>query len=287
MPGRQSVEPLLYLMDGQVNALAALIYAVSTRNTHGNEFGIPEYVLLGLLGNAKALISRQHDGAMRVAASLRCAISGWAIVSALVTVCPSWCIRNAAQIFGMWSITLRSRPRGSLCAGSKTKIPLLACVNAALVGLCHFVKLNQNTIRESPGLAKCAAALFSIVVLALDGDLSSTENHDAPGFNQLTRLHSTLFDTASYISMDMLMPEVNAYVLNLAISYFARGSRSKDKTTLLSRGGLLSCVDDALEDATGIEGTLGGGLRRCGAGISNTQQVEFSSFRPLCSWRWE
>ena len=134
--------------------------------------------------------------------------------------------------FGMWSITLRARPRGSLCAGSKSKIPLLACVNAALVGLCNFVKVNQNTIRESPGVAKCAAALFSNVVLAFDGDAAACDR-DAPGYSQLTRIHSTLFDIASFISIDLLMPEVNAFVANLAIAYFARGIEAKKDNAAL------------------------------------------------------
>ena len=189
-----------------------------------------------LVGYAKALVARQHDGAVKDHASARCVSGGWALIGALVTQGPRWTLYHLGQLMRAWDVSFSSVAG---CRG-EASLTTLACVTSAAVALVTFSRCNADIISGMPKAAH-AVAVFLRRITAVSQQLkakSATER------SLCVRLQSCVVELASLMPAKVLASDdwLMTCLLRLARVFIC----GKNSTTLLSEGGLLDGEEDVL-----------------------------------------
>jgi hypothetical protein len=93
-----------FRLQGQAAALSAILcVGLSSRD------GFPEQEIGVALAVARALVARQHDSTLDRETNLVCTRSGWNVVSALVSLGPSYCGVHLLELLPMWKMAMKIR----------------------------------------------------------------------------------------------------------------------------------------------------------------------------------
>ncbi|GBG26454.1 HEAT repeat-containing protein 5B [Hondaea fermentalgiana] len=238
----------------------------STALLSGDLKGIPENTSMALLGHAKSMIARQHDGSTRPTATARIASCGWDLVASLVTLGSAWCDDNLSQLFQAWQSSVEaSIPALQKVAQAKTPRYLasdsvteasLTCLRAALQAMVGFIRCNQPLLRDMPAVARAVTVLTEQVVQA-----SRRSVRDLPFPDTFMGIHAALFDICAWLPRAELRCFKESLVIplqSLSMAYFlGPAGRPEGAATstalsslLSSRSGLLKANDDVLETAS-------------------------------------
>jgi len=220
---------------------------------------LPLNTSVALLGHAKSMAARQHEGVMRPEATARLVSSGWHLIGSLVTLGDDWCRENLPQLFQAWQSCIEAsipsletilleRDAQRLQNDAKVEC-VIRCLKAAMQALYAFVRCNRSLLIDTPASAQG-------VILILEEIVQHVVRHPStlPHSHLFKGLHSCLMEICCWMPRSFLLENKVSIVQPLhvlAVSYLTNaGAKSSEHialTSLLRSDGILNPQDQVLE----------------------------------------